>query len=1255
MLKQQNWLKMRRFQNAVRKLWSSSANTENLRDPSTPRLLNDRQSLQHPRANLLYKGSFSALVVAGLALAAACTYKSPATETPVPSETETSKSFFITTKVDPKTGQTINVPKTFLCGWASEMETGWAAQTAYTNNVMVPEHCNIVFEITESKLLGKLINPSFPNDPTRWEVVLTIPIKSHYYTETEKDGAGRDTNRVIRNTSRSHWSARPNMDLDLDSINFQTRWASYDFWGSNTNIGTMNVEKVEWDTKSGFLAFTVNRGTYGSSYSRIRFNFQAFETNPDFKSTPFNDKNYKRMNVLHIIGEKVNGLYPILQAAHWDLTKKHEIRLWQFPEAYKEIVKEVVSDWNEALRKAEATTLSDGPFVVSDTPAEHAFDLRYPTIAWVADEKISSYSALGVGMALADVKNGEIKWGMITLYGGMIESYMKSYLPTSTDSGMAGKIAGQILSRLGLPTSLDLPPAFRNLVGKMGLPRSEGERLAMDLVKARIDKSKKEPSDTEMKAEAERLQNTLQDIFNKGVQLSQSKLATAKLQTSTKNFGAMMRKNLFPANDQADNEISDSDSDPGSQKRVAKANTSRARENELIQKFSGPMFCQGRTFADVATGWAKAISANADKTGSKDGVAKDRQILRNIIKELTSHEYGHFLGLGHQFKENILPAKGSVPDSIYNSLVENAREENGYTNYTSVMGYRNPEVEIAQKEGVKPGPQDILVLRFLYRQEYATYKTGDADFTFANLPANGIIPDANPEKPEYKTSYFPQCNDVEATLALDPYCNRFDKGSNANVIMKSYFSDLTSSLHTLFAFTDARGGCPECVEGYLWFKSFRTLGRTRVFYDYMRLYFKKEIDRIRSDEDALMEFSSACQREKIEQINNPTLKQIFTEKPQLKELCQANALAMREMKGLVSLDLTDFTQKDVSGKFLPGGMDGGDAERDWSRWSGSWTEMTGLPVKTATLYALTTGVPWSTDMGMMANPLYDDPNYRFSYSYLYPREYTEIVAANVRNNLRFASLGQSDRTTMGRSVLTMGWMSDSAWYGNNDASLFPPQYVEKIRNQQQFSLGLVAILLKGRNKDDNPNFVDGWEGSVYDPNTDKSSPLTNAYIMPGGTVIASSPGMFLYPITKFTPYSDKEGYLFAYKLEYSRDTTDSLSEFSVKTDLRELHERLINACVMGTDGANNGLAHFFTSTVPEFKGFQMGEGLARNEETRKLFLESIDKAFAAYYASNKSAKPETCRESIRGLGLIISSAAILNGYWLPEVMDYIQK
>ena len=269
------------------------------------------------------------------------------------------------------------------------------------------------------------------------------------------------------------------------------------------------------------------------------------------------------------------------------------------------------------------------------------------------------------------------------------------------------------------------------------------------------------------------------------------------------------------------------------------------------------------------------------------------------------------------------------------------------------------------------------------------------------------------------------------------------------------------------------------------------------------------------------------------------------------------------------------------------------------------------------------------------------------------------MATNIKKNLKFASLGQSEKTLMGRSVLAMSWLNFEASYGSNDSSYFPLHLVSKVRSQQEFNLGLVAVILSGKTREGGSAMhTVRWDGQVYDMATDKLTPLNSAYILPGGKVIASSPQMFIYPITQFTPFSAFDGYFFAYKIDYVRDSNDTLSDISVKNDLKDYYTRLYDACVIGTNGSENGLASFFSVDEPEFEGFLMGKSLERNEEKIKDFRESIDNSFKVYYSSKRHTvppKPETCQESLRGLGLIITSAAALNGYWLPEIFDYIQK
>ncbi|MDX9731702.1 MAG: hypothetical protein RBT63_08025, partial [Bdellovibrionales bacterium] len=645
------------------------------------------------------------LVTTALAVAAvfsACTIRTPTTETPVPNDRGVEKSFFVekTAVASAQGGQTAALkPKTFLCGWAPISETGAMASAYLTHAVHMAGHCNMEFELTESALIGRLVNPSFPTDRTRWKQALTIPIRKHYYYERSKDSYGRDTNEFIENTSRSHWSARPMIDLNLEGITIHD-WDLAMFWNARSGVVT-NVSDVEWDKENGFLGFTasIQNSLYGSDLgARIRFNFKAFEHNPSFQSTPYSPQNAKHLNALHIIGEKIEGLTQVWSAAKWDLSKTHDVYLHGFPPEYVPVAQKVVDLWNDGFEKIGKPRA----FRLNKKPMKHPFDLRYPMMVWVDDPQISAYSPLGVGMAQSDVRNGEIVWGQITLYGGMLERYVKSYLgpigsmsPTAQSAG--GSFAPSFFQTYFNPTqALDLPPSLGGevrsstdrqspLTGVMASNRLMEKTLEAITSKASPNGEKTAATNTQIEqARSESLHMARE--MNTSLQKLLSEIQTRTNRDGFRHdtarmFGFVgtpseeMRRQMFGSNEH----IMSLDA------KIQQINNVSAEK--LKKASSGVVHDTDRRFIDIGPSIVSALAQT--NLSYEEG-------LRKIILELVLHEYGHFLGLGHQFKENILPADGSVPKKYLAELKRDMK--NNMTNSTSVMGYKHPVTELLKDD-----------------------------------------------------------------------------------------------------------------------------------------------------------------------------------------------------------------------------------------------------------------------------------------------------------------------------------------------------------------------------------------------------------------------------------------------------------------------------------------------------------------------------------------------------------------------------
>lgn len=1195
-------------------------------------------------------------------------FKERASEKPAPNDEGVEKSFFVDSN---------GKPKTFLCAWSPEMGRGLYGEmlTLVTNQAM---HCNMEFEVTESYLVGKIINPSFPNDRSRWKEALKIPIRAHYYYERKKDQHGREMNEWEENTSRSHWSARPMMKLDLSAVNIQN---FFDYYGGGN---VTSVEEIEWDRQSNFLGFSINvvSNYFPELQGKFRVNFLKFEHDPTFVKTPYNTENARFFNILHVMGRKIEGVEQELYAAHWDLRNPTTLYISGVPADQQKTVLSAVEKWNLTLAEIGAISKGQKAFIPVIKELKHPFDLRYPALVWISDKRISANSPLGIGMAHADVRNGKILWGGVTLYGGMLESYINRYAPVEAASSVAnvqGLSPFQQFAPIfaknpqGLLGIDDLRATDRNqLIGNM----ANDQRAHLETEIARLSRAGNDP---------EKLRN-FQDQLSQlaGSSSSMNKIVADLIKHSRQEgkdvsdfFKRTSVAELVGLSRQEQVRVQQLGQPSARKKEDARDQQGPPTKEERIKQLSrqdSSFFIEtDRTAEKMSGAW---MAAAAQQTRNYP------DLLESVVADLTLHELGHFLGLGHQFKENIVPQEGTVPSKIRQELLEKADAAHEYTNYTSVMGYRNGRTEMALPAAdLNPGPHDKLVLRYLYKSQYTVFDKDSDQFLYAKVPASGKIPTTSGVKTKegqfkaLKTSYFPACNDYEASLDADPFCNRWDRGSKAEDIVASYFQQISDNLLSRLYSLVGGGGSHWAHEYYLWMSSFDSFSRVRLFYDEMRRRLRSEDDlkpiwdELRNDKDALFAFSQACQAETIPSGTPDVLKRLFERRADIKDLCRANALALREFRFFLNLPEGDYTRLDHTNRYISGGYLEGDVTRSYGGFLGSWFQLSNFPLKFVSMYTITSANPYQFwGYWLVPNMFYDSPENRALYRTLYPREYTRLVSDSVQNNMRFAATGLDNVTSIGRTILAASSLLPYQRYMANDAARLPREYTTMLEQQTEFQLSMVAVILTAVKPDANStvkaDHYKKFTASVYDFFTGKSTTASEVYILPKGDVIVRANGMFIYPITKMKFYDGTSSYVIAYKVGYDYEEGDKLVEDSVKSALLEKHNSIASICI---DGFNrNGLGAYFDSAQKDFDGFYIPPGISEEigKEKTGLFYESIEKAYAKYDEYSKKSIPENfplrsmrrvCDESMRAIGQISASAALMNGYWLSITADYVEK
>ncbi len=203
-----------------------------------------------------------------------------------------------------------------------------------------------------------------------------------------------------------------------------------------------------------------------------------------------------------------------------------------------------------------------------------------------------------------------------------------------------------------------------------------------------------------------------------------------------------------------------------------------------------------------------------------------------------------------------------------------------------------------------------------------------------------------------------------------------------------------------------------------------------------------------------------------------------------------------------------------------------------------------------------------------------------------------------------------------------------------------------------------AIILSFKTRDDKTR-VTHFEAELYDPYTDKSVRIPEAYILPGGKLIVRPPSRnFVYPVSKIMFLGDNIAYAWSYHIEYEKERDDLLEAHGLRTALEKVHAEILDSCIRGT---NNGLSSFFNAQedAARFPGFLALANIANDDENQRRFLESIQDNFNRYYTTFKNTPDAPtegrCERARLGQSLIVSSAALMQGYFLPEVWDALVK
>ncbi len=1252
----------------------------------------------------------------------ACDVNKRDPETPAPTVKRVKSDFFFEYSADRSTFKS----RRFLFGMATEDKTGVYRDITMDHfNHYSYGSSNIEFDFNEegTKLIGRLVNPTYPNNKNKWQVLLTFDVSRSYYQENRVDGSGRTSNDQIERTDRSHPHARTYIDIELSSLRFENNVLI----GPYAGLGLRQIQKiedVEWSIDEKFLAFTAvsTNVALGSNAQTIdRVNFLRMEKRPDdFEVTRYNKFNDEHVQILYTLGSRPNHYGEDLKAVHWDINEKtkktHTIYLHNFPSEYLQIAKDSVESWNDTFQDV----VGYRPFKTEVWESKYHFDLRRHVIHWVDDIRLSAAGPLGVANIAADVETGQVLWTGSIVWGGLLDRYAGRYVPSSSVAGFASYASNShsmqnliAANRSAWSTPLAHPSLETYFSDFTDYLTDRVTDLNQRVIEQRIeeynagvDAAVERNEITEQEATINKQQFALEarspeDLFSAQQQLNTLREslqmdpvndvdlddAYAGLQQSPFTFNQMLEELGMETSSTENNAplymgMIDPQSEFFEQLPENLKNRAMQVPNGFYKYTHDGDYSAFQAIQSINSGISELLSSGQ--------IVDIEEVKRGMIRGTLVHEIGHTLGLGHNFKANIMPEKGSVPNSIFTPLEEKAKEkrtdsagneQEKMINSSSIMGYADGLTDaLTPYEDHVPGPNDISRIRLLYKQEYPMYdKTSDgqSDYVWVKLENDGrILPQKTINGKVHTPGYLPNCNDTEATFYLDPFCNRHDRGYNAQTLMNSYFDrywdylqqSLESNIDSL------RSRNYRAIEGYLWWMSARVMNRGRLFHDYMRNKYRSEIEKLdvggMDTYHNILQFSQSCrdlsgkdEDELASRKENPKYGRFIEERSDGKlkinefgDLCIATAKYFDQLNELLQLEGKEYTQVDYFNTLTPGGIRSGDTVSDYSQVFGSWKRLSLLPIKFKIIQNMI--LPFTTmTLGGRDYPMYvygrEDTS--FSMSTLYPKEYLKVIRSYVESTVNIDD--PTVEPSISRSLYYLGYFLRFQ-SSTRDYEIFPSEILDSVSKLTRFRFSPALIQIDAT-KEDGSAYAKSFKGSIYNQyNSSGRETLGNIYLYTFDRIVMNaqnnnSLALQVSPVRWRTPSA---GISLAIKLDYAPNYNfEELEVYSPRKFFTDNYTDTLQKCVKGDNAAlDNGLESYFNTNNEDFEGilipFNIDSRSSAYREVNDSIISNLDQ-----FAEAKNFDLRNCENAIKTQTVLVLSAAMMMGYVFPETLKYYER